>query len=98
MLRHRVYKKTSQDNTDSLIDDLKVAKADSVKMSIERNLILAHFWEHICTLQTPANANVEWKMTLTDVMTKIPELFESVRLTDRSDYSVKMLKPAWEAQ
>lgn len=45
-----VWIKTSAETVDSLIDDVKVAKADGVEMSVERNLILAYFEKHVRAL------------------------------------------------
>lgn len=55
----------------SLINDVKIAKADSVEMSVERNLILARFEEHVRSLQTQVKANVDRKATFTDTMAKL---------------------------
>lgn len=68
-----VWKDTSRKNADGLIDTVKVAKGDSVKMSVEQNLTFARFEKHICAQQTWVNANVEQKMTLADAMAKILE-------------------------
>lgn len=83
---------------DGLISDVNVVKAENLKMSVGRNLILAHFLPNICALQTLVNANVERKVTSTVVMKKIRQLFESGRSIDRSDYSVKISKLARSVQ
>lgn len=62
-----------------MINDVKVAKVDSVMISVDQNLNLARFEKHICAVQTQFNANVELKVTLKDAMEKILELFESGR-------------------
>lgn len=66
-------------NADSLISDVKLAKVDSVKMSVERNLISNCFEKHVRALQDLVNAKVEWKVTLTDAMTRVRERLEIVR-------------------
>lgn len=66
-----VWKETSRGNADSIINNVKVAKADIVKMSVERNLIRALFGEHFRALQTLVIANPERKVTLTDSMANI---------------------------
>lgn len=51
-----VMKENSGKNADSVIDDVKVPKADSVKISIKRNTILVRFGKHVLALQAPVNA------------------------------------------
>lgn len=87
-----VWKETFAENVDSLINNLKIWKANSVEMSVERYLICARFEEHVCALQTLVDANVEQKVTLTDVMATVRELLESVRSSNKSDYSLKITK------
>lgn len=53
-----VWKETSAENADSVINNGKVAKADSIKMSVNRNLILDRFEEHVRALQALIDANV----------------------------------------
>lgn len=74
---------TSQENADSLINDIKVGKTDIIKITVERDMILARVEKHVRALQTLVSANVEQKEKLTDIMTKIRELFQSGRLIDR---------------
>lgn len=83
-----VWKETSRDNLDSLINDVKVAKAGSVKMSVEPILIIARFKEHVRAVQTPFNANVEQNVKFTGSMAKTRKIPESGRLIDRWAYSV----------
>lgn len=45
-----VWKETSAENSDYLINDVKVAKVGSVKMSVERNSIFTRFEEHVLAL------------------------------------------------
>lgn len=75
----KVWKDTSLENADRLIYDVKVAKVDIVKMSVECNLILARFEEHVCAQQAPVHANVERKASLTGAMANMREQFESGR-------------------
>lgn len=63
---------------------MKAEKADSIKMFVKRNLILARVEEHARALQTQDNAKVERMVTLTDAMVKIIELLESGRSINRS--------------
>lgn len=81
--------KNSAENTDSLINDVKVVKADCVKMSMERNL---RFEEHVRTPQALVNANVEGKVKLTDFMAKIRKILESGCWINRSNYFVTIAK------
>lgn len=74
-----LWKETAAKNEDSLINEVEVAKAGSVKMSVEMNLILACFTGHVRILQTLSNANSERKFMLTDATTKIREPLESGR-------------------
>lgn len=56
-----VWNDTSAEHANSLFIDVRVAKADSVKKSVERYLILACFEEQVRTLQALVNVNVEPK-------------------------------------
>lgn len=80
-----VWKETCQENAASRINDVKVAKADTVKMSLERNLIQARFEEHVWALQMLVNANVESIVKLTAALAKIRKLLKSGRSIDPSD-------------
>lgn len=42
-----VRKETFRVNADSLVTDVKIARADSVKMAIDRNLIQSRFESHV---------------------------------------------------
>lgn len=44
------WKETSAEKVNSLINDVNVENADSVKMSVERNLVLVRFGDHVCAL------------------------------------------------
>lgn len=59
-----VRNKTSRQNTDSLISDVKVLKARSEKKFVERNLIQARVERHFRALHTLVNADVERKRTV----------------------------------
>lgn len=83
---------TSAENTDIVINNIKVFKADSVKMFLKCVLILACFEEQVCSQQASINANVERKKTITNVVSKIGQLHESGRSINRSDYSLEILK------
>lgn len=54
-----VWKGTSAENVESLINDVKVANSNSIKMPLERNLSLAGLEEHVCALQALVITNVE---------------------------------------
>lgn len=71
-----LWKETSAENEDSLIIDVNAAKADSGKMSGERNLILTGFEEHVRAMLALVNANVEPKVALKDAMTTVSEQLE----------------------
>lgn len=77
---------------------MKVAKADSVQMSVEKNLILAGLEEHGCSLQALVNANVKRKVTLMDAMTTLRKLLESDCTISKSDNSVNISNLTREIQ
>lgn len=56
---------------DSLINGVKVAKAESVKKSVKWNTILVNFEKEVCALQALANANVGRNVKLMDSVAKI---------------------------
>lgn len=56
-----IWKETSAVNADSLINNVNVAKADSVKMFVKRNVLFARFEEHVRALQNLVNFNVDSK-------------------------------------
>lgn len=72
-----VWKKTSVENADFQNNNVKVARADSVRMSVDMNLISACFEEHVRALQALVNLNVERKVTFTGGMAKIRDLLQS---------------------
>lgn len=67
-------------------------------MSVEKNLISARFEEHVRALQALVNANVERKVTLTEIMATVRELFKSDRSINGPVYSVKIPKMTREVQ
>lgn len=85
-----VWKENSAENANSLINNVNVAKADIVKMSVESNFILDRFEEHVHALQALVNTNVERKGPLTDAVAKIRQLLESGRSINCSEYSLKI--------
>lgn len=93
----RVCIETFRESAKNLVDNIKVAKVDSVKL-FERNLILAHFHDLIRALLTLVNANKKRNVTLTRALAKNQELLESGRLVDRSNYSVNISRLAREVQ
>lgn len=94
----KVCKETYAENADSLINDVRGAKADSVKMSIERNLNLARFEGHVRAVQALLNANFDRKVTLKDAMTTVRELLQSGYNINKLDFSVKIPKLTQELQ
>lgn len=46
----RVCNETSAENVESLINDVEVVKSVSVRVSLERNLVVDCFEEHVCAL------------------------------------------------
>lgn len=66
-----VRKKTSAENVDSLINNVKVAKVDSVEMFVDRGLNLTCFEKHVQVVQALVNSNVEPNVTLTDAIAKV---------------------------
>lgn len=93
-----VLKKTSVKNLDSPISDEIVAKADSVKMSLERNQILTRFEEYIRDLQALVDDIADRKVTMTDAMERVGELFQSGPSVNKSENSVNILKLKREVQ
>lgn len=78
-------KRDLQLNLGNAIYDVKVEKADSFEMFVERNLVLVRSKERVRAIQTTVDANVERKVTLTEDMTKIRKLLESGRSNNRLD-------------
>lgn len=83
------WKETSAGKTNSLINDVTVAKAEGIKISVERNEIPSRFAEHVSALHALVKANVEHKVPLNDAMKTLKELLESCRSIKKSEYSVK---------
>lgn len=75
-----VWKEPSAEDANTSINDVEVAKADTVQRFVERNFILARFEKHGRFLQTLFKANVEWKVTVLETSAKIRELLKSGRL------------------
>lgn len=46
-----VWLENSRDSADSLNNDVRVAKAEAIKMSVDRNLILARYKRHLQALR-----------------------------------------------
>lgn len=85
-----IWKETSAENADSLITDVNVAKANGVKMSVKRILVLARFQEHVRALQALVNANVDREVAIAHAMAKVGELLKIGRSIKKSDYAVKL--------
>lgn len=88
----------SAENEDSRTDGVKFARADSVKMSPERILILAHFGDNVCAKQAFVNVNVERKAALMEAMKTVRLLLKSGRPINKCDYSVKISELTKEVQ
>lgn len=93
-----VWRETSDEKADGAINYVKGAKADSVQMSVEKNLMLDHYAERVRAVQILINANVQRKVTLTDVMAKVRELLERDHSVHKSYYSVEISNRAREVQ
>lgn len=91
-------KEISARNTDGLINNVKVAKTESIKSSVERNFTLTRFEKHICVLQALIYANIDRKVTLKKAMETVRELLECRRCIDRLEWSVKILILAEKVQ
>lgn len=91
-------KRTSADSADSHVNDEKVAKVDIKKMSVERNLILPCFGDHVRALQALVNVSIERSGTITDAVAKIRLLVNSGRSINRSEYSSQISKLTREAK
>lgn len=74
-----VWKATHREKADSLINDVNIAKVEAFNMSVDRNLILARYEEHVQTLQDMVNLKVERKLTFTDTMTQVCKLHNTGR-------------------
>lgn len=93
-----VRKETFAENADSLVHGVKGAQAESVNMFVEKNLILAHFEEHVFGLYSLFNSNVERKVTWKDAMTGVKKLLDKCRNINKLAYSVKLAKLTRELQ
>lgn len=65
------WKNTSAENTDTRTGIVNVTKVQGDKISVKRNAISVSFGEHVSSMKALANANVNRKVTLTDIMTKV---------------------------
>lgn len=83
---------------DGVFNDVKVAKANSIKMPVERNLALTRFKKHMQTIHTLVTAHVKRKVMIVEAMAKIRELLERGRLVNRLEYFVKIAKSTQEMQ
>lgn len=92
------WKETFAENADSLINNTKVAKADTVKMAIEKNLISARFEQHVWAPHARENANVKRNLTIANALAKIRELLESVHSIKCSNHFVKISKSTRKLQ
>lgn len=88
---------SSAEITDSLINNVQVAKAEGVKMSVERTFILI-FDEYVLDSHALVNANVEPKVTLKIKMALVREVIQSDRSINRSEYFVTITKLEQEEQ
>lgn len=86
------------ENADSLINDVKAAKADSVRMSLEKNLIFARFGKHAHAPWNVVNTNVERKVSLMEDTAKVRKLFESGRSMYKLEHTAKISKLERESQ
>lgn len=93
-----VWKETPAENVNSLINNVKIAKVDSVKLFIKKKLTASLLEEHVRSLQTVFNASIGRKITLTDAIAKIRDLLESGCLIDHSHYFMKIAKMKREVQ
>lgn len=50
---------------------------DNIKISVKKNLVLAHFDEHINLLRTMLSLHVKRTVTLTEDSDKVQELLDS---------------------
>lgn len=71
---------------------MKVTSAESVKTSVEQNIMPARAEKKVRALRTLANANVERNLTIVDAMSNIRKQLEGERSIDCSDHFVKILK------
>lgn len=98
MEKLNVWKETSTENTESYIMDVKVAYADSIKMSVKWNLVFARFDDHARALQSIISEDLEQEATSIETMAKTPELLETGRLTYCADYMIRIAKLLAEMQ
>lgn len=80
-----VWNEISRENKDNRNSDVKVVKADRVMTSLERDLILSSFNDHVRALQILFDANLKRKMTFANAVSKVLGLSECKRLIDLSD-------------
>lgn len=69
---------------------MKVAKVDSVKLSVKGNLILFRMGEHVCASHDFIHANNNRKVSLKEAMMTVREPLESGCNISKSDNSVKI--------
>lgn len=81
---------------DSVNNNVMVAKAYSVRMSVERNSIRARIKESVLVLQTFTNANLDQIEPLRSTKTTVNELLESGRFIIKSNYSLMIVKSTQE--
>lgn len=93
-----IWKEAFFENVNSLINDVKIAKAESVEMFVEKNLTLARFKEHFRLLWRMVSANVELMVTLSDAMAKMKKMPKRARSLDRLDYSLNIERPTQVGQ
>lgn len=86
-----VRKETSGGNAGSPINNLKVANADIVTISVEKTLIFARLEELFRTMQALNNANVEPSLSLMGAMKKVKMLFKCGRSINKIVCSVEIL-------
>lgn len=78
------------ENTDSLLKDAHVKKADAVKISPQKIVILAHLGKHVQTLHIMVPIHDERKVTLSDVVTEIRQVVANGRDITKLDLSTKI--------
>lgn len=83
---------TSAEKKDSLNNDVKVAKPESIKMGVVNNLKLAHNEEHVRALQTHDNVERERNVTFKDALMTVRDLLGSGRIINKSEYPVNIAK------
>lgn len=98
MLKNQRLDDIYTENVYSLINDVRIAKVDTLEISSKNYLTMAHFEKHVCALQAPVNTNVKRIVTLMDAVAKLRELLKGGFLINWMDVPEMNVKLKREVQ